>query len=423
MLVDFRVANFRSIKNEICLSMESGSYDKVYLENIIEMNQTKLVKCAAIYGANASGKSNIIDAMSFMPWFVQNSSKEMQLNDRIPVVPFKLDSTSEKAPSLFQACFILDNSIFRYGFECNQREVVKEWLFRKIRNKEEALFLRENDGIEIFEDFSEGSRLEEKTRNNALFLSVVAQFNGKISSQVLKWFSNFGYLSGLRDIAYEKFTAELLQNESTRKILVEFIKRADIGIEDLNFKETASEVIDKSKNSDTIPGVVRSKRTFIIDALHPKYTDGKRDGSVTLDFQREESEGTKKFFRIIGPILDCLANGYVVAIDELDAKLHPLLTKAVVQLFNSKESNPRNSQLIFTTHDTNLLSQGKLRRDQIWFTEKTGESATDLYSLADFKLPDGDKVRKDANYEDNYIKGRYGAIPFIGNFNELLKGE
>ena len=158
-----------------------------------------------------------------------------------------------------------------------------------------------------------------------------------------------------------------------------------------------------------------------MSALHQKFRDGHPDGLADLDFLKEESEGTRKLFRIIGPILDSVMNGHVLVIDELEAKLHPLLTKAIVRLFNSAKTNPKHTQLIFATHDTNLLQYGKLRRDQIWFTEKTQRGATSLYSLADFKLPRGTKVRNDAAFEKNYIQGRYGAIPFLGDLESLLK--
>jgi AAA15 family ATPase/GTPase len=163
------------------------------------------------------------------------------------------------------------------------------------------------------------------------------------------------------------------------------------------------------------------QRQFKIATVHKSFRDGVEEGITHLDFASEESEGTKKFFRIAGPILDCLKNGYIVAVDELDAKLHPHLTRAIARLFNSPVSNPKNAQLIFATHDTNLLHYGNLRRDQVWFVEKTNQSASSLYSLAEFKSVRGTKVRNDAALEKNYIQGRFGAIPYLGDFSTLLK--
>jgi uncharacterized protein len=421
MLIEFEVGNFLSFRDPVRFSMLAANPIKEHLEeNTFEEGRHRLLKSAVIYGANASGKSNLLEAMAFMRWFVMNSSKAMQVDEDIVVTPFKLDAATENAPSHFEICFLQNDRRYRYGFEADRKAVRKEWLFQTEKLKEVSLFLREDDGIEISDDFSEGKELEPKTRDNALFLSVVAQFNGEISGNILKWFKGFRGLSGLRDQQYERFTTEMLQDEAMRPLLVEFIRRADVGIEDLLVSEAPDDEAVKGGVEDLQRKPMKSKR-YKITTVHQKFRNGLKEGFANLDFTNEESEGTKKFFRIAGPLLDCLMNGYVVGIDELDAKLHPLLTKAAVRLFNSTDSNKKNAQLIFTTHDTNLLHFGHLRRDQIWFTEKTQQAATDLYSLAEIKLPEGGKVRNDAALEKNYIQGRYGAIPFLGDLGALLK--
>lgn len=423
MLIEFEVGNFLSFRDPVRLSMLAANTIKEFTEeNTFQAGRHRLLKSAVVYGANASGKSNLLDAMAFVRWFVINSSIGMQVEEDIPVKPFKLDSVTENAPSHFEVCFMQNGFRYRYGFEADRKAVRKEWLFRAEKVKEKILFLREGDAIEVNNDFNEGKGLEEKTRDNALFLSVVAQFNGETAGSVLKWFLGFRALHGLRDQHYERFSAQLLQDDAIRTLLVEFIRRADVGIEDLIISdEGADEEITTEQPED-----LQRKRSKMprlrIATVHQKFNDGLKEGFANLDFSSEESEGTKKFFRIAGPLLDCLMKGYVVCIDELDAKLHPLLTKAAVRLFNSSDSNPKNAQLIFATHDTNLLQYGNLRRDQIWFTEKTQKAATDLYSLAEIKLTEGVKVRNDAALEKNYIQGRYGAIPFLGDLTELLKG-
>lgn len=421
MLIEFEVGNFLSFRDPVRFSMLAANPIKEHLEeNTFEVGRHRLLKTAVIYGANASGKSNLLEAMSFMRWFAINSSKAMQVGEEILVAPFKLDSDTETAPCHFEICFLQNDRRYRYGFEVDKQAVRKEWLFQTEKLREASLFLRENDGIEVSDDFSEGKGLEPKTRDNALFLSVVAQFNGEIAGTILKWFKGFRGLSGLRDQHYERFTTEMLQDEAMRPLLVEFIRRADVGIEDLLVSEALDEEAMKAGAEDLQRNTVKSKR-YKITTVHQKFKNGLKEGLTNLDFTTEESEGTKKFFRIAGPLLDCLMHGYTVGIDELDAKLHPLLTKALVKLFNSTDSNKNNAQLIFTTHDTNLLHFGHLRRDQIWFTEKTQQAATDLYSLAEIKLPEGGKVRNDAALEKNYIQGRYGAIPFLGDLGALLK--
>lgn len=423
MLIEFEVGNYLSFKNPVRLSMIAANPIKEFVEeNTFQSGRFHLLKSAAIYGANASGKSNLLRAMDFTRKFVLSSSTEMHVGDEIRVTPFKFDVTTENAPSHFEVCFLVNNLRYRYGFEADRKSVEKEWLFFAEKEREKQLFIRSGNRIEITDDFEEGKGLEGKTRDNALFLSVVAQFNGEIAVSISKWFIGFRALHGLHDQNYEKFTTLLLQKETSRQMLINLIKWADLGIEDLIANESPNEELIKSDQQDTsarkgYPFVKRSK----ISSVHGKFKNGIKEGIVNLDFSSEESEGTKKLFYIAGPILDCFEKGYVVCIDELDAKLHPLLTKAIVNLFNSSKANPKNAQLIFATHDTNLLQYANLRRDQIWFVEKNLEAATDLYSLAEFKLPDGKKVRNDADLEKNYIRGRYGAVPFLGDLNEQTK--
>lgn len=421
MLIEFEVGNFMSFKSPVRLSMQAAAPIKEYLdENTFQAGRYRLLKSAAVYGANASGKSNLLAAMSFMQWFVASSSKETQVEEEVGVVPFKLDAATENAPSRFEVCFMLEEVLYRYGFEVDRHAVRREWLLRAEKAKEEALFLREGGDIEVLRSFAEGEGLEEKTRDNALFLSVVAQFNGAVATAIVKWFRGFRTLYGSRDANYERYTATCLQDPTLHALLVRFIREADVGIEDLTVSEApADEQAPKSLGEQ--PGTSRRQKRFTISAVHRRFRDGRPDGVTMLNLADEESEGTRKFLRLAGPIVDCLQKGYVVSVDELDSKLHPLLTKAIVRLFNSKESNPKNAQLIFVTHDTNLLQYGKLRRDQVWFTEKTEQAATALYSLAEFKSPDGAKVRNDAAFEKNYILGRYGAIPYLGDFELLLK--
>ncbi len=232
---------------------------------------------------------------------------------------------------------------------------------------------------------------------------------------ILKWFLDVGLLHGLQDMQYGGFTASLLQDEALRPRLLDFIQRADVGIENLTVSEKPLDEEALKRLPEQVQDQIRKQKPRIaeVSAVHSKFRDGVKEGLATTDFFSEESDGTKKLFCIAGPLLESLTFGRVVVLDELDARLHPLLTKAVVRLFNSSVSNPNNAQLIFATHDTNLLDNDMLRRDQIWFTEKTQQGATALYSLAEMK------VRNDASFEKNYIAGRYGAIPFLGGLAAL----
>ncbi len=409
MLIEFEVGNYLSFKKPVRFSMIAANPIKEFMdENTFEEGRLRLLKSAVIYGANASGKSNFLFAMRRMRFLVINSLTDLQGIGGVR--PFALDAATENAPSHFEICFLLNNQRYRYGFEADSKSITKEWLFSASKQKEDTLFIREGDAIDVGDDFSEGNNLEEKTRDNALFLSVVAQFNGPIARSIMGWFNSFFIISGFDDAAFEGVSNQILLNEVTHPLLVDIIKQADMGIMDL----IASEVPTDAKPILSGQKDISASKTLRVATVHKKFRDGNEDGIARLDFF-VESEGTKKFYRIIGPILACLNTNSVICIDELDAKLHHLLTKAVVKLFNSTVTNKRNSQLIFSTHDTNLLNYGNLRRDQIWFTEKDQQGATDLYSLAEVK------VRNDEALEKNYIRGKYGAIPYIGDFESLFK--
>lgn len=424
MLIGFSVGNYKSFKETVTLSMVASSITEEEPEldtnNVFEINhKLKLLKTAAIYGANSSGKSNLIAAINFMKWFVLNSSKETQVSEAIDVEAFRLSTETEKEPSFFEIVFLLEDKTFRYGFEVNAREVVSEWLFQADDSEEKMLFERDFD-IDISDDFPEGQGIREKTRSNALFLSVVAQFNGKISGKILLWFSKtLQLISGLQDRQYRKETLESFENDRHRHDIIEFIKKLDLGIADIQIKNQPPFMTSNNKAlyATSYGGslYLNSESKPTVKTIHPKYdADGKQTAIELFDIEKHESEGTNKLFALAGILLDTLRIGKILLIDELDARLHPLITRELIYLFNSNVTNPHNAQLIFTTHDTNLLSSKTFRKDQVWFTEKDNKGATDLYSLVEYK------VGKNASFERDYIIGKYGAIPFIGNFKELI---
>lgn len=429
MLIEFSVGNYLSFKETVTLSMVATNVTaknkSVDENNVFHVDEElSLLKSAAVYGANASGKSNLIEAMGFMRWFVLNSSKETQIEDAINVQEFKLSTETDGKPSLFEIVFILEDKLYRYGFEVDEKQVVSEWLYYVPQVRESKLFERNKNGIKMTKVFKEGELISDKTRNNALFLSVNAQFNGKISTSIFRWFIDLNIISGLHSKFYEKVTVEYFEDSEYKNEIIQLIRKWDLGIDDIkiNTKDVLLEEDSFRENS-----IIYSEefRRFMFDAgvptdeiqtLHKKYdSKGKIVSEVVFDFEENESEGTKKLFAFAVPILDTLRNGEILIIDELDARLHPIITRAIIELFNSKQTNPHNAQLIFTTHDTNLLSNKIFRRDQIWFTEKNRQGATDLYSLVQYK------VRNDASFESDYIKGRYGAIPFLGDLTELFE--
>ncbi|MFN8787518.1 MAG: AAA family ATPase, partial [Pseudanabaena sp.] len=384
---------------------------------------------AVIYGANASGKSNLHAALQFMRRFILNSSKDSQEGETINVEPFRLSTETERQASAFEAIFILNKRKYRYGFEVNSQEVVSEWLFDTPTTRERKLFVRNNKHIEVKNSFSEGVGVDVRTRDNALFLSVVSQWNGKIAKEILRWFQSLS-IADPSDIQNRRYTVKCFEDGSYKDEIVEFIKRLDLGINSIEIETIEPDLskFPKSLQERLTELQLRSLRRTSITTFHWKYDqDGDRTPEL-FDLDTHESEGTKRLFALAGLLIDTLKKGRILFVDEFDSSIHPLITCAIIDLFNSKETNPNNAQIIFITHDTNLLSHKIFRRDQIWFAEKDEKGSTHLYSLAEYKIPTEEdskeetfkKVRNDASFEDNYIHGKYGAIPFIGNLHSLL---
>ncbi|NOU18190.1 MAG: ATP-binding protein [Bacteroidales bacterium] len=395
MLIEFKVGNYLSFKDKKTLSLEATAI-KENLENVIESGNYKLLRSAVIYGANSSGKSNFLKAMDRMRWILMTSAQNNSTSE-IDVVPFLLSTETENQPSHFEILILINGVRYRYGFEASNKIIHSEWLYERKIRKEKLLFIRVNDSIEVTKDFVEGSGLEEKTRDNALFLSIVDQFNGTISKKIMNWFNQQSNLSGLLHEKGKPLTLGFLKDVDLTIWIKDFLSPLGLGIQDFVLKDsrilTIHNKFDKSGN-------VIDKHEF--------------------DLLKQESAGTNKLYDMAGHLTYGLKLGALTVIDELDAKLHPLLTMAIVKLFNSPIHNNRNAQLVFATHDTNLLNFGCFRRDQIYFTEKNRFEATDLYSLVEYIEPNGNKVRNDRSFEKDYIAGRYGAIPFIGDFTKLI---
>jgi len=419
MLVEFTVGNFLSFKDKKTLSFKASSISELP-GNVVNVGKYKLLRSAVVYGANSSGKSNLINALDRMRDILLSSVK-LNDNDPLDYSPFLLSRQVENAPTFFEIEFLLKEKKYRYGFEFDYTKIVNEWLFVKHGTKSEVVqFIRTPEGIGVADVFEEGKGKEPSTNANRLFVSLVAQLGGEISKSIIEWFRSYNVLSGIDHKDYDGFSMRMIRdniNGCEESLL--FFKKLKLGFENVNVKE---EEFIPSKLPSDMPEKIKArlskellgKTVVSINTIHNKYDKtGKIIDSVIFDKDSQESEGTKKIIDLSGPIFDTLISGKILIIDELDAKLHPLLTKQIITLFNDPVSNPNNAQLFFATHDTNLLSSEIFRRDQIWFTEKDETEQTDLYSLVDFKLPDGSKVRNDSNLERNYIRGRYGAIPFI----------
>lgn len=428
MLLEFSVGNFLSFRDKKTLNLAATAIKEHVDTNIIRKEKHSILKGAVIYGSNSSGKTNLIRAMSTMRRLVLQSFEQSSTAE-LDVTPFLLQTEMEEKPSFFEVLFLLNDTRYRYGFEADNTSIKAEWLYEARKQTEKPLFIREEDGIEVMKTFAEGKDLEEKTRNNALFLAVVDQFNGKTAKSIMNWFNNFVTISGLGHERYTAITFKMLDDDNTKPLLQDFFNTVDLGFDSvkLNTKEFDVNHLPKDMPESIMKELsTKLQGKTMVDAitLHKKYNSKHKEvGTVEFDMDSQESAGTNKVFNISGPVFDVLTDGGVLIVDELDASLHPLLTLAITQLFHSVDKNPNNAQLIFATHDTNLLTYGNFRRDQIYFVEKDRYGGSDLYSLVEYKEAGASTtVRKDRSFEKDYIQGRYGAIPFIGNLSNIGKG-
>lgn len=422
MLIEFTVGNFRSFQEPETFSLVAAGLtspdSKLDTENVISVDKDlKLLTSAAIYGRNSSGKSNLAAALRFMRDFVLNSSKETQATDAIPTEPFRLSTETWDKPSFFEIAFLVEGKRYRYGFEVDRKRVISEWLFTVPTIREALLFQREGDEIEVSSRFKEGRGLQERTRPNALFLSVVAQFNGEVATKVINWMVDLT-IFGLDDWAFT-YTLDIMEYIGLHDKVVGLIKRLDVDIDGIDVDEDKIDPWYPLNSDKGRPHLMQWKEPNNWEAVrtsHKVYNEHNHAVfTESFNFAEHESEGSRKLFAMAGPLVLALECGYTFCIDEIDIKLHPLITRAIISLFNSKETNPKGAQLIFATHDANLLDNRLLRRDQIWFVEKDRYGASHLVSLAEYR------VRKEASFEKDYLQGRYGGIPSLGDLSHLFE--
>ena len=418
MLIEFSVENFRSFKKRQSLSMVKAKGTELEGSNSFEINavnKIQLLRSSAIYGPNASGKSNFLAALQTMKETVVNSALSQQRGDSLSISPFKLSRDTESKPSEFEVTFIVDGVRYQYGFSATSEKVYEEWLLAYPKGRAQTWIGRvwdEESADYIWEPSNnlngEKQLWQKSTRDNALFLSTAVQLNSKQLQPIYDWFKDVLKMGGVGGWGMG-FSASQCEKEGKNKIL-NFLKAADLDIEDIEVKR---EPFDPNFLPDDIPDAIREQ---VVNDLKGKSlldvkTIHKRDDGSEVAFNIEdESDGTQRLFGFAGPWVDCLSNGYVLFIDELHDNLHPKLVSYLVSLFHSDKTNPLNAQLIFTTHETSILSQDVFRRDQIWFCEKDYSQGTEMYPLSDFSPRKGRE-----NLELSYLSGRYGALPFIKN--------
>lgn len=418
MVKYFKVQNYRSIKDAQILSFEATSIGEHEDCNITVEGKNRLLKSILVYGQNGSGKSILLEALVLYKWLVRFSDKQDVDEGIEDIEPFKLDSNTVNEPTLLESSFNVNGKEFRYGFELTSKEIVKEWLLEVRRTVEKPIFLRIGNQYEFDNKyFKDADSLAKHTRDEVLFLTVAAKFNIKVAEDILKWFKGIYTIHGAYDGSYKKLTIELLNQPLYKDLIKKFIKMADIGISDISVSDMPDfEEYTKGLDDDLKRNVKRRyelNNNKLVETIHQQY-DTERSISTDITFNfNDESEGTRKLFNIVGLIVHSLCSNKLVIIDELDAKLHPLLTKAIIALFNSGIIKNK-SQLLAATHDIALLDLDLLRRDQIYFIEKNKFGASQLKSLVQFKQRSG------ATIDQKYLNGKFGGIPLIGNLEKMI---
>lgn len=411
MLIQFNFKNFKSFRDEAALDLAAAKITE-FSDRVVTAGNEKILPVAAIYGANASGKSNVYSAFEYMAGYVENSFKygdEDEKFQEYKPTPFLFDTASEEAESSFEVYFTIpnDNSgkTYNYGFCVNREGVTEEWLNTKARTarKYKSVFYRGGENKELdLAGFpkSSGDNIKVALEKQVLIVSLGAKLKVTKCKLIRDWFL-MNEFADFGNPVSNFFMSRLLprnfvNDEAVRKKVVDYFASVDENIRDFKVEKLPDDGENKEER-------------YRISALH-KRTDSDEMAEIPLNM---ESAGTLKMFALYPELQETLENGGVFFIDELNARLHPLLVRNFVLTFLNPEVNKNHAQLIFTTHDTWQLSNQLLRRDEIWFTEKDQNGVSTLYSLADFVDEDGSRIRKDESYEKNYLIGKYGAIPTL----------
>ena len=409
MLLQFNVTNALSFKEEAILDLVAGS-DTSHSENLIAEGRHYVNPTVAIYGANAAGKSNLFRALSAAILFVRNSAG-MQINSPTGIIPFLMDEEGKSGRTRFDFIFVYEGTKYEYNFVADATKVYEECLYEYRSSKSSMIFEREDVSKyrytatlkKILKPF------EEKNTDNKLFLATATAWNCKITEKPFRWFAEM--IDTYNGDSVQAAMAEALDSEDQeeiREFAKEYLRAADFNITDYDF------TVKTGKPDDLIlpPGltiddsIISNMKQWELTMVHTVEENG-RPNNVGLPFAAE-SEGTKMYFAYCPAVYSALKTGKTIVIDDIDNKLHPLLVRNLVKLFHDKSTNPKGAQLIFNTHDIDLLDLDLMRRDQIYFVEKDNRTgASDLYSLSDFSPRKTEKIQK------GYMLGRYGAIPNV----------
>jgi AAA15 family ATPase/GTPase len=416
MLIEFQVKNYRSFRDHQVLSMVAGRFTEHTDANTVAAEIPgfdRFLRSSVIYGANAAGKTNLLRALQLMQTLVLNSAAAPPAT-ALPYDPFKFAKSSRKEPSEFQVAFVESGTRYEYGFAFDAERIREEWLVEYVHPRGRTIFERTFNAKTRtydwkFSEFLKGRRSlwSESTRPNALFLSTAIQLNSKQLLPVFEWFQKrLVVITGFTSLN-PTLTLKLLESPEGKAKVLPFLREADLGITDIDFKrepmaiQPGTIMIGGAPIIEQIPGSP-IPNLLKITLAHA----GEGNEQIGMDLS-DESAGTQVLLRSAGAWLQVWENGEVLLVDEIDTSLHPLLTRFLISKFHSQSSNPKNAQLIFSTHNTSFLNQDVFRRDQIWFVEKGLDGSSRLYPLTDFS------PRNDEVLDNWYLRGRYGALPVL----------
>ena len=421
MLIQFRFKNFKSFKDDTILDLSATKITE-HSDRVVQVGNEKILSTAAIFGANASGKSNVIEAFRFMATYVIESfafggegDEKKSKTKKLKHTPFLFDKESRDSESSFEVYFITSEETgcksYNYGFTLEQNGVVEEWLNTKSKTARtyKSVFYRNRDELDLSGLPAKSQEIIRLTlERETLIVSLGAKLKISKLKCIRDWFYNTNF-ANFGNPLENAFLSSLIpdgfaDSKDVQQKVVDYFATFDSSIVGFNV--------------EVIKGDDEDSRHVRIDAMH-KVIGSDELASIPLE---EESDGTLKMFALYPALQDTLESGGVLFVDELNARLHPLLVRGFLITFLNPTTNPKHAQLVFTTHASWQLSNNLLRRDEIWFTEKAQTGVSTLYSLADFVDVDGIKIRKDESYEKNYLLGKYGAIPTLRYF-DMFKGE
>jgi uncharacterized protein len=419
MLIEFRVENHRSLRDEQVFTMEAGRSSGPDDSHVraVEGHKASIVTAAALYGANASGKSNLLSALTYMCDAVKDSYRLWEPGGGVPRDPFAWGEMKQK-PSLYEVTFLRGTIKYQYGFVVDDAEVLEEWLYAWPGRRKQTWFEREQSAVKFGDGLKGDNRVvEDLSRHNALLISAAAQHGHSQLMPVYEWFGDVMMKNVRRSAAMQP---RRWRRDARKELWQELTQALTLAFDHSDFRESWDSGL-KSLLLAADVGIVDAKIEDVsevglgLDVIYFRHEGDSDDAWVPLS---EESAGTQKLFDLAKPLLYVLANGGMLVVDELERSLHPLLAAHVLRQFTDARTNPKNAQIVFTTHDTNLLGttlgEPGLARDQVWLTEKQQNGGTVVYPLTDFK------PRKAENIERGYLQGRYGAIPFLGDLQKLI---